>query len=266
METVALVFGNSCLKKNSSLLGFPPKFNPLHGYVHPFRYPRGVASLPEHLKPIPPSRRKLPAEVREEHQRARVLEAAIGIFAEKGYGATTVDDLVAGAKMGVGSFYAHFEGKEECLLAAHRQLVAEAQSTVVEAGAKGSSWAEQVCLGLQALLEWVANRPAGAKVALVEVQTGGPKALAQYQEALAAPAEFLRGGRNSPARTQRLPESLEQTTVSGIAWLLHRRLSMGEADSVPDLFEELAVLIMEPYLGEKAARKALAAGALASAS
>lgn len=241
-------------------------FDRRHRYVHSFRYPRGMASLPEHLKPIPNSRRKLPREVREEHQRARVLEAAIEIFAEKGYGATTVDDLVAGAKMGVGSFYAHFEGKEECLLAAHRQLVAEAHSTIAGAGAQGSLWPDQVCLGLRALLEWVASRPAGAKVALVEIQTGGAKALAQYQEALAAPAEFLRGGRNSRARTQRLPESLEQTTVSGIAWLLHRRLSMGEADSVPDLFEELGVLIMEPYLGEKAARKAVAAGALVSVS
>lgn len=45
-------------------------------------------------------------------------------------------------------------------------------------------------------------------------------------------------------------------TVSGVAWLLHRYLSLDEASTVPDLFEDLAELILEPYLGEEEARKA----------
>jgi AcrR family transcriptional regulator len=194
-----------------------------------------------------------------------VLEAAIAIFAEKGYGATTVDDLVAGARMGVGSFYAHFSGKEECLLTAHRKLVAEARAVVTAAAAQGPSWPPRVCLGLSALLNWVAAEPAGAKVALVEIQTGGPRALAQYQEPLAAAAEFLHRGRESSDPSRPLPESLEQTTVSGVAWLLHRRLATGESASVPDLFGELGMLILEPYLGEKAAREVVAEGTPVSA-
>jgi AcrR family transcriptional regulator len=218
------------------------------------------------LKAIPAGRRKLPREVREEHQRARVLEAAIEIFAEAGYSATTVDDLVAGAKMGVGSFYAHFSGKEECLLAAHRQVVAEARAVVTSAGEVGSSWEAQVFLGLRALLDWVAKQPKRARVALVEVQTGGDRALAQYHEVLVAVDEFLRRGRQARELPRRLPESLEQTTVSGIAWLLHRRLVIGEAIAAPELFEELGVLILEPYLGAKAATEAVAEGGFVSVS
>jgi AcrR family transcriptional regulator len=223
-----------------------------------------VASLPDPLKPTPAGRHRLPREVREEHQRARVLTAALDVFAEKGYPATTVDDLVAAAKTSVGSFYSFFNGKEECLLAAHREVVDAVRQAMTAAAEPAASWPEQVCLGLRELLGWVEAEPAGAKVALVEIQTGGPTALGQYEETLADAAEFLRRGRELFETPRRLPESLEQTTVSGIAWLLHRRLTSGEEGSVPALFEELGVLILEPYLGESGAKEAAADKALAS--
>lgn len=222
-----------------------------------------MAALPDHLKPIPAGREKLPREVREEHQRARVLAAAVDVFAEKGYPATTVDDLVAAARMGVGSFYAFFNGKEECLIAAHRQVVAHARAVMIAAAGAAPAWPQQACLGLRELLAWVAREPASAKVALVEIQTGGPAALGRYQETLSAAAEFFRRGRDLLPPSRRLPDSLEQTTVSGIAWLLHRRLAGGEADSVPALFEELGMLVLEPYLGEDGAGEAVAGRALA---
>lgn len=192
-----------------------------------------------------------------------MLAAAIDVFAEKGYPATTVDDLVAAAKTSVGSFYSFFNGKEECLLAAHREVVQAARTAIVVAAEPASSWSQQACLGLRAFLGWVEAEPASAKVALVEIQTGGPAALAQYEEALTDAADFLRRGRKSLDLSRRLPRSLEQTTVSGIAWLLHRRLTAGEEGSVPELFEELGVLLLEPYLGESGAKEAVAGAALA---
>ncbi len=222
-----------------------------------------MASLPDPLKPTPAGRHRLSREVREEHQRARILTAALGVFAAKGYPATTVDDLVAAAKTSVGSFYSYFDGKEECLLAAHRQVVDAMRTAMIAAAEQAPSWPEQVCLGLRELLDQVEAEPASAKVALVEIQTGGPTALGQYEKSLADAAEFLRRGREFLSPSQRLPDSLEQTTVSGIAWLLHRRLTAGEEGSVPALFEELGVLALEPYLGENKAKEAVAGRALA---
>lgn len=219
--------------------------------------------LPDSLKPIPAGRRKLPREVREEHQRARVMAAAVEVFAEKGYPATTVDDLVAAARTSVGSFYAFFNGKEECLIAVYRQVVSDARATMTAAAEPAAAWPEQVCLGLRELLDWVKAEPASAKIALVEIQTGGPTALARYEETMTDAAEFLRRGRALLESSRRLPDSLEQTTVNGVAWLLHRRLGAGEEDSVPALFEELGMLILEPYLGESGARAAVGARALA---
>jgi AcrR family transcriptional regulator len=224
-----------------------------------------VASLPDHLKPAPAGRHRLPRDVMEEHQRARVLDAAIAMFAEKGYPATTVDDLVAAAKIGVGSFYAFFSGKEQCLLAACDEITEQARAPVVASAAEGASWPDQVCLGLAALLAWIQAEPIAARVALVEIQTGGPEAIARYEETLAAAARALERGRESLPRNRRLPDSLEQTTVNGIAWLLHRRLTMGESDSIPQLFGELGEMILEPYLGEARAKKAVAQNSSATA-
>jgi AcrR family transcriptional regulator len=216
-----------------------------------------VASLPDHLRSNPVGRHRLPRAVMEEHQRSRVVEAAIAVFAEQGYPATTVDDLVAAARMGVGSFYSLFGGKEECLLAAYDRILDEVRPILVEAAAAAGSWEAQLCLGLRALLEWTASEPARARVALVEVQTGGPAPLARYEETLAGAAEFLalgRAGREALA----LPESQERTAVSGVAWLLQGRLVLDEADSIPALFEEVGALLLEPYLGVEAARATVA--------
>ncbi len=52
-----------------------------------------------------------------EQRRNRIIELAEGIFAEKGYDAATVDEIVAAAGYTKRSFYNYFIDKEEILLA-----------------------------------------------------------------------------------------------------------------------------------------------------
>lgn len=49
--------------------------------------------------------------------RARLLDAAAAVFAEKGFRAATVDEIVAAAELSKGTFYWNFAGKEELFLA-----------------------------------------------------------------------------------------------------------------------------------------------------
>jgi AcrR family transcriptional regulator len=213
-----------------------------------------VPSLPDHLKPIPIGKDRLSQEELEELQRARLLAAAIPVFAAKGYSATTVDDLVSAARIGVGSFYAHFESKERCLLAAYDVIHAEAKAQIEGAARAGTDWPSGICLGLKALLDWLTlNRDRG-KVALVEIQVAGPAAVKRYGEAVESAVNALRKGRS---RSNHLPPSLEETTVGGIAWLLHRRLAVGVHEPLRELFPDLGELILEPYLGKAAAAELL---------
>lgn len=49
--------------------------------------------------------------------RAGLLAAALRVFARKGYHATSISDLVAEASVARGTFYLHFEGKNQVFLA-----------------------------------------------------------------------------------------------------------------------------------------------------
>lgn len=50
--------------------------------------------------------------------RSRILDAALATFREKGFSATTVDDLCRAAGVTKGAFFHHFAGKEAATLAA----------------------------------------------------------------------------------------------------------------------------------------------------
>jgi AcrR family transcriptional regulator len=63
--------------------------------------------------PATRSRRHAPAEQR----RAQIVEAAFACFAEKGYHATTMDDLVRASGLSKGSLYWHFRSKQDVFLA-----------------------------------------------------------------------------------------------------------------------------------------------------
>lgn len=217
-----------------------------------------MVSLPDHLRSIPLGEEKLPREVMEAHQRSRLIEAAIEVFAEKGYAATTIDDLVASGKTGVGTFYAHFDGKENCLLAVYDAIVAEGRERVLQAAGEADSWRLAVCFGLKHLLDWLAANPARGRVACVEILAAGPAGTARQNVTLQSAVEALRKGRAEAPATAQLPASLEHTTVNGIAWLLGRKLATGGAGDLPSLYGELAELVLEPYLGEAEARSVVA--------
>jgi AcrR family transcriptional regulator len=58
-------------------------------------------------------RRHMPAAARRE----QILTAALSCFGEKGYHASTMDDLVRASGLSKGSLYWHFQSKEEVFLA-----------------------------------------------------------------------------------------------------------------------------------------------------
>ncbi len=71
----------------------------------------------------PRGRHRLPPEVIARSQRERLLEAAVRVVAEKGYGPTTVADLTREAGISRTTFYAMFDDKEGCFLAAYDGIV-----------------------------------------------------------------------------------------------------------------------------------------------
>jgi AcrR family transcriptional regulator len=220
-----------------------------------------MAQLPEHLRSTPAGEERISAEVLADHQRERVLVAATPVFAKRGYLGTTVDDLLAAAKVGVGNFYDLFEGKEDCFLACFDRVVGQARSAMALASRSASGWGARTYLGLRSLTHAMLAEPLDARLALVEAQSAGPEALSRYNGLLDEGIAWLGEGRSAYPAARELPASFERTAVSGLAFYLQQCL-LGSVSTRPDeLFEEAAGLILEPIVGAAELRSLRASAA-----
>ena len=61
---------------------------------------------------------------------AQILRAAETIFSERGYQATTLDDLVIAARISRATFYNYFPSKDELLRRMYRQVISSTQVTI----------------------------------------------------------------------------------------------------------------------------------------
>src|SRR5690349_14435014 len=66
-------------------------------------------------------------------QRERMLRAMSVACAEKGYKATTVSDVVAGARVSRKTFYEQFDGLEACFLAAYQACLEQLRAALADA-------------------------------------------------------------------------------------------------------------------------------------
>jgi AcrR family transcriptional regulator len=78
------------------------------------------ASQLSELTPVPAAKTRRGARTRQ-----RLVEAAATVFAEYGYSAARIADMVRMAGISHGNFYRHFPGKDEILLAVLEEPLAE---------------------------------------------------------------------------------------------------------------------------------------------
>jgi AcrR family transcriptional regulator len=208
-----------------------------------------MAELPDHLRSSPVGHGRVSQEVMSSHQRERVVALVTPVFAKRGYAATTVNDLLAAGKVGVGNFYELFEGKEECFAAAFERVLAEAREEVEIAAAPGADWAERSFLGLHGMISFIIARPLEARLVLLEAQSAGESALARYDELLDTAVAWLRRGRKESREADRLPQGFERASISGLTFYLQQCLLDRSSLDTEVLFGELAGLILEPIVG-----------------
>ena len=195
-------------------------------------------------------------------QRTRLLEAVGLAVAEKGYGATTIDDIVRGAGVSKKTFYEHFRDKEDCFVAAYRSAAEALLERVRDAHRSHDDWLERSEAGIVAYLRWLAAEPALARVFLIEVGAAGPRA-AEAREELRDRYADLFARLQDEARTDfpelpDLPAEIFHAVVAAVDDIVVREIREGGAEDLrrlePILRYLQVALLAGPQVAARSAR------------
>lgn len=194
-----------------------------------------------------PMRPELPREFVASHKRRRMMEAIAELTAESGYEATKIADIVRRAAVARKTLYDNFDGKEDLFLSAIDSAMGEMRIAVEEACEREDGSAEdEIIAGLGALLDWIAEHPAASRMCMVEAISATPSSARLYDAGMRDFVELLR---KSFPQGLDLPETIEESLVGGVAWILQQTIRRGEAEEAGKLLTELSQFVLSPYLG-----------------
>lgn len=203
----------------------------------------------------PRGRHRLPPEVVARSQRERLLEAAVRVVAEKGYGSMTIGDLAKQAGVSRTTFYELFEDKEQCFLAAYDNAVEALVRRVAAAYESERDWPDRAAAGLATLLEALAEEPALARLSLVDIGNAGPAAQRRYRAAVQRLTPLFDEGRDYAPGGRGLPANTSRMAIGGVTGLISDELVAGRAEQLPGLLSDVFFATLVPYIGPDAAAR-----------
>lgn len=216
----------------------PPPARPddLGGLIEKERLPSGRADLPEPLV--------------AHSQRERVLTAMAKCCAAKGYGATTIADIVEAAGVSRATFYELFTDKEDCLQASMELSLADAMGRIVEVYSPDKPWATMVRDAAAAFLDLLGSRPDFARMALIEAPAAGGRSLELYSSGKRVLQALLDRGRSDPIEEQGIPSSAGRGALAAAESLIVGQILAGNTDRLPELLPDVVYIVTIPYLGQ----------------
>jgi AcrR family transcriptional regulator len=199
-------------------------------------------------EPARTPRPELPREFIAAHKRRRIMDAIAELTAEGGYDATKIGDIVRRAGVARKTLYDNFEGKEEVFLSAFDAAVEESLEQVEAACATVAEgeWEARVQAGLAAFLRYVAEHPAVARMCLIEALSATPAATERYEAAMQRYVDLT--GATTPD-SDLLPETIDETLIGGVAWIVYQQIRRKEAELAEDLLPELSEFMLTPFQG-----------------
>jgi AcrR family transcriptional regulator len=187
------------------------------------------------------SRRAEIGRLKRERTRGRIVELALGVVAEKGFDAPTIDDFVSAAGVAKGTFYNHFSTREEILSAVAGAVADKVDSQLLPlfAASKDPAWRVAVALRYFVYMSEVTPMWGWLIVRMLPI-VGGPLSEGMRKGACADLAAGKRSGRFRF-------DSMDAAMAYGMGVLLMAvRTSL--TDRVPKNFGEMmAAMLLQGY-------------------
>jgi AcrR family transcriptional regulator len=172
-----------------------------------------------------------------------------------GFEKTTIEDVCAAAGVSRPSFEKLFADLDECLAAAMESLLGEAWRRVEASHVPAEAWAAKVRDGVGALLDLFAERPAFARMALIEAPGAGGRAGELYSSCRAAALDYIERGREQGMEEAGIPASAGRAALAGAEALIGGQILAGDAERLGELAPDIVYMLAVPYLGRAEARR-----------
>ncbi|HVY97267.1 MAG TPA: TetR/AcrR family transcriptional regulator [Solirubrobacterales bacterium] len=203
-----------------------------------------------HREHLPSGRADLAEPVLAHSQRERILNAMAKACATKGFGATTIADIVEPAGVSRATFYELFKDKEDCLQASMELSLADAMGRIVEVYSPDKPWATMVRDAARTFLELLAARPDFARMALIEAPVAGGRSPEMYASAKRVLQALLDRGRGDPLEEEAIPSSAGRGALAAAEQLIVGQILAGNTERLPELLPDIVYIITIPYLGQ----------------
>jgi AcrR family transcriptional regulator len=190
-----------------------------------------------------------------ENQRARLLAGAAIAVATHGYAALTVEHVIEAAGVSRTTFYANFDNKRDCILAAHRDVFERLVALILRACATEREWARKVKAAIAAVFAFAAEAPAQVRLLTLDALATDMVIGRQVVDSNAHLAALLRDGRRHTPFGQTLPDLTEEALIGAVTAIVSGRLLDGGPESLASLEPEIVQLVLTSYLGIEEATK-----------
>jgi AcrR family transcriptional regulator len=199
---------------------------------------------------LPAGRKELPEPLVAHSQRDRILNAMAESCAEKGYGATTITDIVRTAGVSRATFYELFRDKEECFHAAMELALADTMGRIVAVYSPDKPWATMVRDAAATFLDLLASRPDFARMAMVEAPATGDRGYDLYASGKRVLQALLDRGRDDPMEDPGIPSSAGRAALAAAESLIVGQILAGNAERLRELLPDIVYITTVPYLGQ----------------
>jgi AcrR family transcriptional regulator len=201
------------------------------------------------LPPLPRGRHRLPFEVVVENQRRRLIAGAARALAEQGYAELTVKHVIEAAGVSRTTFYANFDNKRDCVLAAHRDVFERLLALLLRACATEREWPDKVGAAFGAIFAFLREAPDEARLLTLDALATDLTIARQVIDSNAHLAALLRDGRRHTPLGPALPDLTEEALVGAVSAIVGGRLLEGGVEALGRMEPELVQLVLTPYVG-----------------
>lgn len=198
---------------------------------------------------------------REEAERERIVESYIAIAGDRGFPATSLEDVLALAEVDEDTFHHYFEDEGACFRAAWDSISEPYMVKALAAYQSQEEWREQIRAVALAVFEYVTEHPRRGRILFVDGPTPGEVARAPVDDPnIDAFVELIDQGRWQMADPEALTRATAEGLFGSVKECIAQYLERGRADELETIFPQLMALVVRPYLGNEAASEELSRG------